>query len=168
MLSATRSRLFPLRDKILAPAVGIDDVHPDAVIVRDAVPRVVLEEIDLLRAVRVDRVRLAESEVLVPNDDTVPVLLVVEDVREGDVVDEVGRVSCSLLVVEPPVDARKTNALSDLCHMGRDDMWAYLKESVVKFRTGTGSPTNCVRSVRTTVAHMVRNAMTDRSICVQG
>ena len=75
--------LVPLGDDEVVAGGRVDDVHLDGVRVRNAIAVVVLEEVDLLRAVAGDLVRGAHAEVASGDNDAVRVRLIGEDLGEG-------------------------------------------------------------------------------------
>lgn len=79
--------LLPLGNKILVAIVRVDDIDLDGLGVGDATTSVVLKEVDLLRAIRLHRVGVTNSQILTSLDDTVLIGLVGQDTGEGEVVD---------------------------------------------------------------------------------
>lgn len=79
--------LLPLGNKILVAIVRVDNIDLNGLSVGDATTSVVLKEVDLLRAVRLHRVGVTDTQVLTSLDHTVLVRLVGQDTGEGEVVD---------------------------------------------------------------------------------
>lgn len=86
-LCGARWILVPLRNEVLVAGVGVDDRDADRGLIRDPVPGVVLEEIDLLGAIALHPVRVAHAEVLASHADAISISLIGEDAGEGDAVD---------------------------------------------------------------------------------
>ena len=93
-----------MSDEVLIAVVGVHGVDLDTLAVLNAASGVELEEVNLLRAVALDTVRVAHTKVVSPGDDAVLEGLQGNDLAEDDIVDVAARVAADPVRVVVPAD----------------------------------------------------------------